>query len=78
MHLVESGLGLEEHVDILALVEEDDVIQSVVVHIDESDGTSTVEGAIELVGGDGEGLGERKGADGHEGRQQEKAGLVHP
>ena len=76
--LAESGGGLVENVDVVTLVEEHEVVQSIVVDIDEADRASAVKGVAEQVGGQGEGLGECGDAEQQHGSQRGKAGLVHP
>ena len=56
MNGVKSRCCLVEDIDVFTLVKNDNVVQSVVVDIDEADGSSTVEGSIHQFGIEVEGL----------------------
>ena len=75
---VESSIGLVQDVDILTLVENDHVIEAVVVDVNEANGASTVEGAIEHLRGDLKRLRLSSNAECEQCAQQGESGLVHP
>ena len=60
MNGVETRAGLVQNVDVISLVENDNVIQPVIVHIDESNGSPAVVGAVEQFSVEVESLGRQK------------------
>ena len=57
VHRVETGSSLVQDVDVVALVEEHDVVQTVIVNIDKANGAATVESVTEQWRADVKGLG---------------------
>ena len=76
--LVETGCGLVQDVDVVSLVKQNKIVQSIIVDVDEADRPAAVEGITEQVGRQGEGLRMCDAVYQHQCHEGEKAGLVHP
>ena len=78
VNFIETGRGLIQDIDIVSLVKQHKVIQSIIVDIYEADRPAAIESITEQVGREGEGLRLCDAVNQHHCREGEKAGLVHP